>query len=79
MAAPLISQLVSDLKSAKDPSAQIQQLLEYEPRMDVISGLMGALSGECSEAEARRLLGAGGWTRPGGVDGQMVGRQQVGR
>ena len=31
------------------------------------------------EAEARRLLGAGGWTRPGGVDGQLVGRQQVGR
>ena len=55
MAAPLISQLVSDLKSAKDPSAQIQQLLEYEPRMDVISGLMGALSGECSEAESRNL------------------------
>lgn len=34
---------------------------------------------ECSGAEARRLLGAGGWTRPGGVDGQLVGRQQVGR
>lgn len=34
---------------------------------------------ECSEAEARRLLGAGGCTRPGSAGGQMVGRQQVGR
>ena len=55
MAAPLVSDLVRDLKRAEDPSAQIQRLCEYEPRMDVISGLLGELSGDCSESESRNL------------------------